>query len=148
VQAGGQGEVAQMVGGELISQPCGVRISGVAMMPALLTRMCSGSSQLAVNAATAPWSASSSGATRTRVLPVPAAMSSAVCRPASRLRTARVTSAPALASARAVSTPIPEEAPVTIARRPDRPTPAMTSAAVDCAPNGVVIRLVLMPAAP
>ena len=45
-------------------------------------------------------------------------MSAATRSPASGSRTARVTSAPAAASARAVSTPMPEAPPVTIARRP------------------------------
>jgi hypothetical protein len=40
--------------------------------------------------------------------PVVASTSAAVCLPASRLRTAIVTSAPAPASARVVSTPMPE----------------------------------------
>ena len=47
---------------------------------------------------------------------------------------------PPPASARAVSTPIPDDAPVTIAVLPVRSTPAMTSAAVDSNPNGVVMR--------
>ena len=50
--------------------------------------------------------------------------------PAVASRTARVTSAPAVASTRAVSAPIPEDAPVTTARRPCRSTPAVTSSAV------------------
>jgi hypothetical protein len=43
------------------------------------------------------------------------------------------------ANARAVSTPMPDEAPVTIARLPDRSTPSATSAAVAVAskPKGV-----------
>jgi hypothetical protein len=72
-------------------------------------------------------------------LPVLAAMSAAVRCPASVSRTASVTSAPALASARAVSTPIPDEPPVTIARAPQRSIPAITSAAVDSNPNRVFI---------
>jgi len=52
-----------------------------------------------------------------------------------------VTAAPARANARAVSTPIPDPAPVTIARLPVRSTPATTSAAVESNPNGVVILL-------
>jgi hypothetical protein len=36
--------------------------------------------------------------------------------------------------------PIPDDAPVTMARLPDRSTPSMTSAAVDVNPKGVVIR--------
>ena len=66
-------------------------------------------------------------------------MSSAVRSPAAMLRTARVTSAPAPASARAVSTPMPDAPPVTMARRPVRSMPSMTSAAVDSAVNGVVM---------
>src|SRR5215469_10089155 len=56
--------------------------------------------------------------------------------PAALLRTASVTLAPAVASARAVSTPIPLAPPVTIARLPPRSTPATTSMAVVVAPNG------------
>ena len=59
--------------------------------------------------------------------------------PAAVSRTARVTSAPAAASARAVSTPMPDAPPVTIARLPARSMPAITSAAVDWAPKGVVM---------
>jgi hypothetical protein len=44
---------------------------------------------------------------------------------------ARVTWAPAVASARAVSRPIPEALPVTTARLPVRSTPAITPAAFD-----------------
>jgi hypothetical protein len=40
------------------------------------------------------------------------------------------------ASARAVSTPMPDEAPVMIARLPDRSTPSATSAAVASKPKG------------
>ncbi len=113
-------------------------------MPALLMRMCSGPSQADANAATEAWSARSSRATRTcllPVVPVPVVLViwEAVRSPASRLRTASVTSAPAPASARAVSMPIPDAPPVTMARRPVRSMPATTSAAVDSAPNGVVM---------
>jgi predicted pyridoxine 5'-phosphate oxidase superfamily flavin-nucleotide-binding protein len=55
-------------------------------------------------------------------------------------RTASVTSAPAEAKARAVSVPIPEDPPVTMARFPLRSIPAMTSAAVVSAVKGVDIR--------
>ena len=68
-------------------------------------------------------------------------MSAATRSPAAVSRTASVTSAPAPASARAVSTPMPDEPPVTIARLPVRSMPAMTSAAVESKPNGVVIRV-------
>ena len=82
--------------------------------------------------------------TRTRVFPVVAVMSAAVRSPASVLRTASVTSAPAPASALAVSTPIPEVAPVTTARLPDRSIPLTTSAAVESKPNGVLMRVMLL----
>jgi hypothetical protein len=68
--------------------------------------MCSGPSHAAVNAATeAPV-----GEVEVPdcLFPVVATMSSAVRSPASRSRTARVTSAPAPARARAVSTPMPD----------------------------------------
>jgi hypothetical protein len=123
-----------------ISQPCGVRMSGDAIIPALPTRMCRGPSQAAANARTEAGSDSSSGATWMSLLPVVPVMSSAVRSPASVSRTARVTSAPALASARAVSTPMPEAPPVTTARMPVRSMPSTTSAAVEVAPNGVVMR--------
>jgi len=67
-------------------------------------------------------------------LPVVAVMSRAVCSPASVLRTASVTAAPVPASARAVSMPMPDAAPVTTMRRPVRSMPRATSAAVDSAP--------------
>src|SRR5207248_1827181 len=113
-------------------------------MPALLTSTCSGPRQPATNAATESRSDRSSRATRTCVLPVLAVMSAAARWPALTSRTARVTSALAAASARAVSTPMPDEPPVTMMRRPVRSIPAMTSAAVACAPNPVVMRWVLM----
>jgi len=53
--------------------------------------------------------------------------------PASALRTARVTSAPAPASARAVSMPMPELAPVTMARPVGEIDTVTTSPAVDSA---------------
>jgi len=52
------------------------------------------------------------------------------------VREAAQVSAPATASALAVSTPIPDEAPVTIPRLPVRSTPGMTSFAVEVAPKG------------
>src|SRR5580704_11797399 len=104
----------------------------------------SGPVQVAVKAITDAGSARSSRPTWTAVLPVVAVMSAAVRWPASASRTASVTSAPTLASARAVSIPMPDAPPVTIARRPVRSIPAMTSAAVDCAPNGVVMRSMVL----
>lgn len=56
------------------------------------------------------------------------------------LRTARVTSAPVEASARAVSMPMPGEPHVTIARLSRRSMPATTSVAVDLAVKGLVMR--------
>ena len=49
--------------------------------------------------------------------------------------------APAPANARAVSTPMPEAPPVTMACLPVRSIPSTTSAAVECNPKGVVIRV-------
>jgi hypothetical protein len=123
------------------SQPSAVRRrSGTPMTAALLTSMSSGPSQRATNAATDCGSARSSSDTRTSSLPVVSTMSAATFWPASVSRTASVTAAPALASALAVSMPMPEELPVTIARLPVRSTPATTSAALDSKPNGVVMR--------
>jgi hypothetical protein len=51
-----------------------------------------------------------------------------------------VTSAPARASVRAVSTPIPEEAPVTTALVPERSIASATSSAVLVPVKAVVIR--------
>jgi hypothetical protein len=65
-------------------------------------------------------SARSSGATRTCRLPVAAAISEAMRCLVSALRAARVTSAPVVASARAVSTPMPEALPVTMIRLPPK----------------------------
>src|ERR1700754_3343660 len=98
----------------------------------------------AVKAPTLDRSDRSSAPTVTAPLPVPSRISAATRSPASGLRTASVTAAPASASARAVSTPIPDDAPVTMARLPDRSTPAMTSAAVDVNPKGVLIKSALM----
>jgi hypothetical protein len=58
-------------------------------------------------------------------------------------RTAIVTAAPAPAKARTVSAPTPAAPPVTIAFRPLRSTPAMTSAAVDWNPKWVVNRVIV-----
>ena len=118
--------------------------SGTAITPALLTRMSSGPVQARTKAATLDRSLRSRAPTRTSRLPVlsPNLGGDAIaCVDVSR--TASVTDAPAAASARAVSTPMPDEAPVTIAVLPDRSTPSMTSAAVDSKPNGVVTRAVM-----
>lgn len=138
VQADGEGEVAQVVDAELPLPALGVRVSrGVAITPALFTRMCSGPCQAATNAAMVDRSARSSRPTVNCPDPEGSSFSrrSATRAPASVSRTARVTSAPAAASARAVSTPIPELAPVTTARRPCRSTPSITSVAVVSALN-------------
>src|SRR4051812_8530327 len=123
------------------SHPCGVRCSGVIITPALLTRMSSGLSQADAKAATEAGSVTSSAATATSARPAVAAMSAAVRAPASVLRTASVTCAPEPASARAVSMPMPDDAPVTMARLPLRSMPATTSAAVERKPKGVLIRV-------
>ncbi len=61
-------------------------------------------------------------------------MSAAARSAVDRSRAAITVSAPALARARAVSTPIPLAAPVTRARRPCRSRPEMTSAALSRSP--------------
>ena len=66
-------------------------------------------------------------------------MSAAALLPASTSRTAMVTVAPARASERAVSRPMPEAPPVTRALRPERSTPLSTSSAVDPKPKGVLM---------
>src|SRR5581483_4784444 len=111
----------------------------MAMIPALLTRISSGPSQLLTNARTECRSDKSSCLTWICWLPVVCLIFSAVCVPASILRTASITSAPDCARARAVSTPMPLEPPVTSARFPRKCIPSMTSIAVVVAPNGVVI---------
>ena len=73
------------------------------MTPALLTRMCSGPSHASTNASTDARSARSSGATRRACCRWSRRCPAAVRPPASSSRTASVTSAPAPASARAVS---------------------------------------------
>src|SRR5882757_8789241 len=66
-------------------------------------------------------------------------MSSATTRAAAGRRTASVTAAPTALSAFAVSRPMPEAPPVTVARFPLRSTPSITSAAVELNPKFVVI---------
>ena len=61
----------------------------------------------------------------------------------SGLRAAMTTSAPASASARAVSMPMPVAAPVTMARVPRKSWPAATSLAVLKAPKGEVMRVLM-----
>lgn len=58
-------------------------------------------------------------------------------RHADEIRVGQSRSAPVAASARAVSMPMPDDAPVTIARRPERSTPSATSQIVDSAPKPV-----------
>src|SRR4051812_26657880 len=123
------------------SCPLGAMVSsGVAITPALFTRMSSGPVQARTKAATLDRSLRSMTPTSTLWFLVLSRIPAATRSPYVVLRTASVTDAPAAASARAVSTPIPDEAPVTIAVLPVRSTPAMTSAAVDSGPNGVVTR--------
>ena len=123
-----------------ISQPSAVRSKvGSAMMPALLTRICRGSCQLLAKLLIDAWSLRSRPATRTFRCPAAARISAATACPASGLRTASVTTAPASASARAVSTPMPDVAPVTMACLPIRSTPLRTWSAVELKPNGVLI---------
>src|SRR4051812_33478790 len=129
------------------SCPLGAMVSsGVAITPALFTRMSSGPVQARTKAATLDRSLRSMTPTSTLWFLVLSRIPAATRSPYVVLRTASVTDAPAAASARAVSTPIPDEAPVTIAVLPVRSTPAMTSAAVDSGPNGVVTRSLMVSA--
>lgn len=104
------------------------------MTPALWTRTCKGPSQSFTKASTERRSETSRYRTPMARLPVVAVMSAAV------LRTASVISAPVRARVRAVSTPIPDVAPVTTIRRPVRSMPSATSSAVEAKPKGVVMR--------
>src|SRR6478672_4950307 len=110
------------------------------MMPALLSRTCSGPCHSPMNVLTEPWSDRSSRLTDTFELPVCTLISAATFLPDSIERTASVTSAPALAKLRAVSMPIPEDAPVTTTRLPTRSVPPTTSSAVELKPKGVRIK--------
>ncbi len=112
-----------------------MRRSGVAMMPALLIRMCNGDFVARNESAklrTLFQSARSMSAISTASLPVDLRMSSAAASALARERTGRMTRAPADASARAVSIPMPEEPPVTMAVLPFRSIPLTTSPA--CVP--------------
>src|SRR5919107_2860978 len=76
-----------------ISQPSAVRAnSGLAMIPALFTRMCSGPVRRSTNRVTDRWSDNSSGCTKIASLPVLRTSSAATWSPAAVRRTARVTS--------------------------------------------------------
>ena len=104
--------------------PRAVCASGDAITPALFTRTCSGPFQASAERGDRP----AIGEVEIAHVDVGVARRrgdvAAVCSPASRLRTASVTVAPAPASARAVSTPMPDAAPVTMTRRPLRSMPA------------------------
>src|SRR3954468_22372619 len=62
----------------------------------------------------------------------------------SRSRAVPITAAPWAAAARAVSSPSPDETPVTRTRLPERSMPASTSSVVACEPNEAVIRYSLL----
>src|SRR6476660_4337724 len=113
------------------------------MMPALLTRMSSGPSQASVKALTDLRSDRSRALMSMAWLPADRHSSAATGSATSTRRTAIVTAAPAPAKARTVSAPTPAAPPVTIAFRPVRSTPAMTSAAVDWNPMWVVNRVIV-----
>src|SRR3954449_6353503 len=109
------------------SQPGPTRVSGQAMIAALLMRMSTGraaSSTRSAKACTLPRSPRSSSSTRTRSMPE---RTSPAC---SGRRAGTITSAPAPLSARTVSSPRPEYPPVTIASLPPSSMPSSTSAAV------------------
>src|SRR3954471_13240003 len=114
------------------SQPGPTRVSGAAMIAALLMRTSTPrppSSMRCAKPCTLSRSPRSSSATSTRSMP---ARTSAAC---AERRAGTTTGAPAPLSARAVSSPTPEWPPVTTASRPLRSTPASTSAAVLRAPK-------------
>src|SRR5215207_3761652 len=95
------------------SKPSAVRLSGVLITPALLINTLSSPGQLSAKARTEARSARSSW--RTSQSPE---MDSAAAAPLARSRTASTTRAPASASSRAVGSPIPLLAPVTMMVRP------------------------------
>ncbi len=121
------------------SHPSAVRSRSLRTTPALSTSRCSGPCHSSASRAGLDRSARSSSTTVGVRTPGIRPISSAASRPFNRLRTASVTTAPATASARAVSTPRPDDAPVTRARTPSSETPSTTSSAVLCAVNLVVI---------
>gem|GEM_PF-6432900 len=114
------------------SHPSPTRVSGQAMMPALLITI----SMLR------PDATNRSAKTRTlsrsersiRSISTPS-MPATALRAASMLLAPMITLAPAPARARVVSSPRPEWPPVTMARLPERSRPARTSSAVVWAPN-------------
>src|SRR5881409_3479699 len=97
------------------SKPSFVRVSGVAMTPALLIRMSRSPCQESASSRTDARSARS----RRRTSTVPG-MPAAARSPLAVSRTASVTRAPARASSRAAMRPIPLLAPVTTTVRPSR----------------------------
>lgn len=99
----------------VISKPSTVSVRRSVRAPALLIRMSTGASIRSAKARNDDRSARSSFSTAVDP-PIWAARSF----PSSVLRTARITSAPALARARAVPSPTPLVAPVTITRLPVR----------------------------
>ncbi len=100
------------------------------MTPALLISMLSGRSpQPVANEATVPRSERSTIPTLTRSSPSSPLICAAAASPAALLRTAMTTSAPAPASARTVSMPMPVAPPVTMAVWPERSLPSSTTAA-------------------
>ena len=112
------------------SYPRASRITGPAMTPALLIKMCRERCEArkrAANASIDAGSARSSRSTSTRSMPASAAVARA------RWRTPTSTEAPASLNARVVSSPMPECPPVMITLRPVKSMPLSTSAAVDAA---------------
>src|SRR5947209_6432784 len=95
------------------SKPSFVRVSGVAITPAVLTRTSRSPARPSAKARTEPRSERSSGLTSTAPL-----ISAAAASPLAVSRTASVTRAPARASSRAAILPMPLLAPVTTTARP------------------------------
>ena len=119
VQPEREREVAQVVGRELhLLAAVGAAQLRIAMTPALLTRMCSGPSQAATNAATRRGRPARAGRPRPRRCRCVARMSAATRSPSRSAHGDGHRRRRRPARARAVSTPMPEAPPVTMARLP------------------------------
>ena len=123
-----EGEMTQVVGAELRLEALSSVLEGSRHDPGHVEHQIDGPAVAphdSVNAATE--SRSPRSAARTSVPTNP----SRACRATSGRRAGTITCTPASDSARTVSSPSPEYPPVTIAVRPARSMPAMTSAAVE-----------------
>ena len=120
------------------SKPSAVRVSGGNITPALLTstsRRSRSARKSAANVRTDARSARSTTATSARAPDTSSRNRASAASSLARSRAASVTRAPCAASARAVSKPIPPDAPVMRNSVPARSRPASTSSAVVVASN-------------